>query len=1188
MQLSFHCAIWILLIQQSLLADKGMVEPYDHEIKPVLRSRCYSCHGALKQEAGLRLDTVAFMRQGGDSGTILSASPASESLILQRISAEDTSQRMPPEGAPLTAQQITQIRRWVEHGAAGPVDEQPEEDPDKHWAFQAPVRPPLPAVSGDELSTVNIIDAFINDRLHRNHLQPQSAADLSVQFRRVYLDLVGMPPTRDELLAFLADKSPAAWQTVVDRLLNDDRYGERWGRHWMDIWRYSDWYGRRHVPDVWNSAPQIWRWRDWIVQSLNADLGYDEMVQQMLAGDEVAPENDAAGYATGFLIRNWYALNPNDWMRANVEHTGKAFLGLTFNCAHCHDHKYDPILQDDYFRLRAFFEPIYVRQEQVPGEADPGPFQDYVYSGPLRKVIRLGAVRVFDKQPDAPTWFYSGGDERNREEQRGSYTPGVPKVLASGEMTVRPVQLPLTAWYPGMRPTIIKSLIDEQEAVIAKARLELQQVPPESAHPIVLLHQRLEDSKQAFSVAFREAAQSGNAPVIAGQQALLMDATTGRRILFNTLPGLESLPENSVVGLKIRLLTDTHFNFQLAKDAVKGLTAGYVAFAAGKILSYQPGSFREFQAGAYSYSDGQSQFDIQLQIQHASDQCLLTVTCKDDHKLLVDHLPVALNAWNPIGDPTKAIFLDARPGSVVLVDDITISAPMADLSGAVKGSVDSDAADLFRISFESPEYSIDADVIGFAGWDVSPIGMAPATSQVTNHAGNAALRQLSLDVQAAHRALETAQAGRRRFEVQIAAATAAINSIKAREAAERSKYASQTDGSPSDEYTRLAKAASRAERDTNVLQAESTVLTCTVALASAEALPEDHADRAKQIETHTRQLSESKQSLRTAVEAARDESLNGRYSGFGPTYPQTSSGRRRALAEWITYRQNPLTARVAINHIWTRHFHSPLVATVTDFGRNGARPTHPDLLDWLAVELMENAWSMKHIHRIILTSDVYRRSSSSRSCLHQVEADPQNRLLWRMNTGRMEAEVVRDSMLYCADKLDLTQGGQELENDQALTTFRRSLYYSCNPENDGKSELSKLFDAPEPGDCYRRSNTIIPQQALALTNSQLVHDLSSTLAAAVLRELPETELRTDADMGICIQHLFLRILSREATNTEINICLSAYRDQLKTGLPKDVKDQAETEACRDNPRSLNALSSIARALLNHNDFITIR
>ncbi len=210
----------------------------------------------------------------------------------------------------MPAAQIAKLRAWIAQGAAAPANEQPESDPRTHWAFRAPVRPAVPTVN-DPAWVHHPIDAFLAAEHARHGVTPRPPADRSLLLRRVYLDLIGLPPTRAELDAFLDDPAPDAYESVVDRLLADPRYGERWGRHWMDVWRYSDWYGRRMVPDVWNS-PQLWRWRDWIVGSLNADKGYDRMVQEMLAADEICPADDTATVATGFLIRNWYALNPND------------------------------------------------------------------------------------------------------------------------------------------------------------------------------------------------------------------------------------------------------------------------------------------------------------------------------------------------------------------------------------------------------------------------------------------------------------------------------------------------------------------------------------------------------------------------------------------------------------------------------------------------------------------------------------------------------------------------------------------------------------------------------------------------------------------------------------------------------------------------------------------------------------
>ena len=253
--------------------------------------------------------------------------------------------------------------------------------------------------------------------------------------------------------------------------------------------------------------PQIWRWRDWIVRSLNEDNGYDQMVRAMLAADELAPDDPAAAVATGYLIRNWYALNPNDWMRANVEHASKAFLGLTFHCAHCHDHKYDPITQDDYFRLRAFFEPINIRQDRVAGEADPGPFQPYE-SGVLRKIQRLGAVQVYDKHPEAPTWFYTGGDERSRVTSRGTMTPALPAFLGGDSVKIEPVSLSWQAFYPALLSEILDAYLSDQRAEIAAAEKQLAAARGEVEKALPPLREQRTAAEQAFAQATRAAMAS--------------------------------------------------------------------------------------------------------------------------------------------------------------------------------------------------------------------------------------------------------------------------------------------------------------------------------------------------------------------------------------------------------------------------------------------------------------------------------------------------------------------------------------------------------------------------------------------------------------------------------------------------------------------------------------------------------
>ncbi len=1153
-----------------LALTASAAEPVDYlrDIKPILKERCFACHGALKQQAKLRLDTGASIRQGGDGGPAVVATKPANSPLIERITSTDASTRMPAEGRPLTAEQITLIKNWIEQGARSPDNELPEPDPREHWAFKKPVRAAVPDISNLKFQISNLkadlrneVDAFVLAKLAECGLTPRPLAEKHVLLRRVYLDLIGLPPTREELQAFLADDSPSAYETVVDRLLRDPRYGERWARHWMDIWRYSDWYGRRHVPDVWNSAPQIWRWRDWIVRSLNADHGYDRMLREMLAADEICPEDDEAVVATGYLIRNWYALNPNDSMRATVEHTGKAFLGLTFNCAHCHDHKYDPISQDDYFRLRAFFEPISIRQDRVPGEADPGPFEEYNYSK-LRKIQRLGLVRIFDKTPDAPTWFYTGGDERNRVKERGSMPPGVPAFLSESPAKATPIELSPRSFYPGLRPSLHEALLTEARTAVTQSETDLAAAKQPQSDVPQALRDQLALAESAYTAAVREAEQAGRPGALAGRQSLLFDATAGRRILQNGLQQLKALEDSTTLSFQWLILNDAHVNFQFAKDVVKGLTAGYVAFEKGRIVSYQPGSFTEFETGRYDFAAGQRRFQVSLMLETKADRCLLTVRSLTDDKLLVDRVPVALNGWNPVGDATKAISFDARTGSVVVLDDVTLTAPIREGQPPVR---------LVSFDFESPTYTEGRDVPGIDGWANSSFGVAPATSIVSTTAGNESLRDVLQKLQAARRAIEATNLPLRAAEAKHIATRAELASLEARIAADRAKHGE----TPGADAATLARTANRLERDAVLRKAEADVLAAERAVAVAEAKPTTDANRTKELDAANKQLAAARPALDKARTAAAEANMES-YSSLSPSYPKTSTGRRRALADWITSANNPLTARVAVNHIWSRHFHSPLVSSVYDFGRNGARPTHPELLDWLAVELMDSGWSMKHLHRLIVTSSAYRRVSSvgwdsiptssaaaassttkaGRDGIPTYEADPENKLLWRMNPGRMEAEVVRDSLLYSAGELDPMIGGQELENTEALTTFRRSLYYSVFPEQGGKSAMGELFDAPDALECYRRSRSIVPQQALALTNSELAHQVSSAITVSIAEPLAERFIFT----------AFERILSRPPTATETAACLLFLSDSAGGGKKE----------------------SLVRALLNHNDFVTIR
>jgi uncharacterized protein DUF1553/uncharacterized protein DUF1549 len=690
-----------------------------------------------------------------------------------------------------------------------------------HWPLFEPVeRPEIPQRTA---WVRNPVDAFIARKHREKNLTPRPEAPKHILLRRVYLDLIGLTPTPEEQRAFLDDPSPEAYEKVVDRLLEDPRHGERWGRHWMDVWRYSDWAGWSGGNQIRDSKPHIWRWKDWIIESLNADKPYDRMLIEMLAADELAPEDTNVVRATGFLVRNYKMLSREQWLEDTIKHTSQAFLGVTMGCAKCHDHMTDPISQDEYYRVRSIFEPHQVRTDRVPGETD---------------LLKAGLVRAYDTDTNALTFFFNRGDERKPDTNR-VMRPGVPAALNRGqtELEIDPVSLPFYVANPDRRLFVIGDTLAASDQAIKDAR----------------------------------------------------------------------------------------------KD------------------------------------------DLKLAVAEAKHAALLAV-----------------------------------------------------------------------LSIESLEK-------GSAEWKAGAEKVCMA------------------------------QRKQKLAEAKLAVREAEANTKK-EPTADAAKKAAQAYKSLYDAEEKLAEPPS------------------------------------------------------TEFKARSEDN-----------YPAKSTGRRLAFARWVASPENPLTARVAVNHIWLRHFGRGIVATPENFGRTGSRPSHPELLDWLAAEFMARGWSMKAIHRLILTSSAYRMASTPDE--RNAAIDPDNVYLWRMPSRRMEAELIRDNVLHVSGSLDSAMGGPDIDHAAGLTSRRRSVYLRIAAEKE--VEFLTVFDGPTATECYQRRPTVLPQQALALANSELGFAQSRLLA----EHLPGDESFIPA--------AFERILARVPTPEELSLCSEFLKD----------------EKSRQN---------LVLVLFNHTDFVTIR
>ena len=1145
---------WLLLIEATacLLANDSPpalaadAVDYAKQIKPILATRCFRCHGATKQEGRLRLDTAAAIRVGGENGAAIVAGKSEASLLLKRVRAVDDSERMPPEGDRLSAEQIELLKRWIESGAAAPADEAPQKDPKAHWAFQTPRRTAVPKSEAARASA-NPIDQFLSATRTAKGLVALPAASKGTLLRRVFVDLIGIPPTADELREFVADDSADAYEKVVDRLLADSRYGERWARHWMDVWRYSDWDG--YAAEVRESKPHIWRWRDWIVESLNSGKPYDRMLVEMLAADEVAPDDPDALRATGFLVRHWFRHNRNVWLDNAVEHTGKAFLGLTFNCAKCHDHMYDPLSQPEYFQLRAFFEPYDVRTDRLPGEPDRD---------------KLGLVRAFDANANQPTFLFVRGDEAQPINDK-PLPPALPS-LFNIPTDIQPVTLPAKAYYPGLQ-----SFAQEEE------RQKTRQQLARAEQSLAAARTKLADAeKQAASVKTTTSTDAPAADVLPTNAVIADDFKVARPELWNVTKGKWEHRD----GRLMQTDTETGMGTLVSK------TPHPANFEA---------TFRFKTTGGKMWKSVGLSFDAQ---DEANYHGVYLSAVASGPKLQISHTSGGQTTYPNDGGLALPIELNRDLELRVVVRD-----QLANIS--VNGAL----CLVYRLptlrkaggSLTLWTYDATAEfarcVVASLPDDKPLRDTAPTAAE--QHQAVAAIKSAPVKLDPETLVAEAKQALSQAERLQTAE-QANVRFVDAVIAADLAKFGT----SPAEEAKQkeLAQAASRAEREYALAQAKVQLGSAEQTLAKAKQPATAGAakpQKAVAVTDAEADLTKKQQASDAAAKAI--ETVSDQYKGLSENYPATSTGRRSTLARWIASRDNPLTARVAVNHIWMRHFGTPLVASVFDFGINGKAPTHPELLDWLAVEFMDSGWDQRHLHRLIVLSDAYRLLSSTPETSDLTKQnsaiDPENLTLWRFNSRRLEAEAVRDATLHVAGSLEHQPGGPDLDPNLGQTSGRRSLYFRNSKEK--RMTFTSLFDGPNVSECYRRSESIAPQQALAMANSGLTlaqsRILAGKLAERVLADSKNSDrawLNSSPGRRAFVSLAFEHLLNRPPTDAELTECETFLGEQSQSHAEPGKLTRFKTSTTSGVPPSTDATQrareNLLHVLLNHHEFVTVR
>lgn len=1149
-------------------SDRPGVQVYLQQIKPLLAVRCYACHGALKQEADLRLDTAAAIHLGGGSGPAVVAGDPDASLIAQRVAAHDLDLRMPPEheGEAFSPAQVEQLRQWILAGAEGPNDEQPEPDPRSHWSFQPLNRPVVPNVHGSA-SVRNPIDAFIAADHERLGLVPADPASPGLLYRRLSLDLLGLPPTLDEAWRVQEDAAEFDYPATVTAMLDDPRHGQRWARHWMDIWRYSDWWGLGD--EMRNSQKHIHHWRDWIVDNLNADRSYADMLRLMLAADELTPLDPKDLRATGFLARNYYLFNRHPWMEETVEHVGKALLGLTTNCAKCHDHKYDPIDQTEYYALRAFFEPYHVRKDMLPGEPD---------------LTKDSLPRVYDGWLDAPTYRLVRGDEKQPDTSR-VIAPAVPAFLQFDEFPIESVELPPAAWQPDRQPWVAEN------------------------------HVQVANRRVAEAAAALEAAE-----------AQLTNAAAHWEQYASTAPPPDVVANPADASTKAAW----HEDFESLDSARWQAFGGKWEPLEGSVRQQQDGPQ---QAGLRWLGDLPTDFVVAVTLQiHGGSQWRSVGISFDETQL---DPTAALTAE----DSAQHVYLSAFAGGPKLQGSYRQGSQWHyPGEAAVSQTVTVDQTYVLRLQVRGSLVNAYLDDRLVLAWR-TPLARRPGHLQLTTFDALASFHRVEIAgladdppmVEAANHQPDPATWAGARWQHQQAVGQVAIAAAKWRWAqAElesvraRGVAAVEETSATEEQRATLLQDAVRHER-------LAAVAAAAVAVAEAQ-LPWELA-RLNEEATAPESLEQAVRAAEAKWQAAQEQ-LNQpvaaytrlvgarwtptRFQFSGQDDPEvpflaTSTGRRTALANWVVDRRNPLTARVAANHVWTRHFGQPLVPSVFDFGRNGQPPTHPELLDWLACELIDSGWSLKHLHRLIVNSATYQMASempASEVAARNQEIDPDNRYYWRRPTNRMESQVVRDSLLQLAEQLDNRLGGPSILPSEQSKSLRRSLYFFHS--NNERNTFLTTFDEAAVAECYRREQSVVPQQSLALANSPLVHEqlkhIATRIAARITTAPPlaavhEQTWQETRDRQL-VELSFIGLLGRPSTAQETERCLTALQAwrtmalevEARAGgdaVPSDATSAAPSETSDTNTDAAIAepdpavVAQLVWVLLNHNDFISI-
>jgi hypothetical protein len=1032
---------------------------FQRQVRPILSDNCFLCHGPDKgtRMANLRLDIHDGAFETRKNGAVIVPGKPEESLLIKRISSDNPSYRMPPVFAhkTLTADQKNILRRWVEQGAQWK----------DHWAFIPPTRPALPTVEDTKWAR-NPIDDFILAKLEANHLQPAPEADRRTLIRRVTLDLTGLPPTPAEVDAFLKNRSPQAYESVVDRLLASPHYGEQFAHYWLDAARYADTQGL-HI----DNYREMWPYRDWVIKAFNHNMPFNEFTIEQLAGDllpnATLDQKIASGFQRCNVTTNEGGSIPAEveamYARDRADTAATIWMGLTIGCATCHDHKFDPIAQKEMYSMTAFFRNT----------------TQYPLDGNVPDTPPIVAV-----PPDA---------DRQKWDELQTLRTNLISMLAPGQ----------TGPNAGFESWL--SSPDRRQIVMPFAAARL-------------LDLSLNDSARVFRKGEPE-------PLTTPAEVTLGDGPPGiGKALHFGKEGALRLPNVPEID------TDQPLTIAMWVQIPK-LNESFA-------LASQVETKKE--------GDSSKEFGWTVRVtSNNSEPSVFSFTLEgSDGKYISTQLP-------PNYGLKPAVWYHAL--------------------FTYDGSRSNRGMRIYINGTLVPSYG--------TGEDLAPLESSIRTTTAPLYLGNRGKQFFDGGAMASFHVLN------RWSDEQDA------HLLFAEDRVEAAALKEVSDLSESDRQALLAYYL--AEKDP----------------AAKETAAKLHAVDGQRYEILRRSAVTFVQQERTDSEPTAHVLYRGLYDQMReevhpnvpailPPMPQSAPRNRLGLAQWLVEPENPLTARVTVNRFWQHIFGTGIVKTTEDFGSQGEPPSHPELLDWLAVDFRESGWDVKRIMRLMVTSATYRQEALATP--EKIERDRDNRLLSRGPRYRMDAEMIRDYALSASGLLVPKIGGPSVKpyqpskvwetvamdnsntrfykEDTGESLYRRSLYTFW--KRSAPPPSMDIFDAPSREECVvRRERTNTPLQALVTMDDPQFVEAARVLAQNAL-------LAGHGKVDREVKYMASRLLARSLDEKEGALVLQSYRDYLafyKTD-PEDAVKLVSVGESKPAPGlaapKLAAMTMVANELMN--------